>query len=80
MMEDYTVPIGKIRREWENPTYEMLCWLDVHKVGVVTVLYDSEGYKVYEYNLDDGRRVWETFNISENKTVLVAIEEEVENV
>lgn len=79
-MEDYKVMTGEVRREWKNPSPEMLGWLDVHKVGVLTVLYDSEGYRVYKYNLDDGRRVWETFSISEYKTVLVAIEEEVENV
>lgn len=59
MMEDYTVPIGKIRREWENPTYEMLCWLYAHKVGCVT-MEDYPEYRVYEYNLDDGRKVYET--------------------
>ena len=73
-MEDYKVMIGEVRREWENPDPMMLCWLDCHQVGT-KFRDDYDGYSVYEYRLDDGRKVWETYNIQEGKTILVAIEE-----
>ena len=78
-MEDYKVMTGEVRREWVNPSPEMLSWLDVHKVG--TTDRDDSYEDIYNiwidfYKLGDGRKVWETYDTKLGRTTLVAIEEE----
>jgi len=73
--ENYTIRTGDVRREWENPDADMLAWLSVHQVGASMREADGNDQVLYSYMLDDGRKVWETYNTRTFQTTLVAIEE-----